>query len=100
MDHGEQEPTMDREEETIILRPTFPPSQVIYQRQDSWDVHKPLVPTAEKFTPGQAHTQRTIDKDRNEASVTTGKTDLRGKTMLNYYFHINCNLSLFILSLK
>ncbi|XP_053780854.1 centrosomal protein of 295 kDa isoform X3 [Desmodus rotundus] len=77
VDHGEQEPTMDREEETIILRPTFPPSQVIYQRQDSWDVHKPLVPTAEKFTPGQAHTQRTIDKDRNEASVTTGKTDLR-----------------------
>ncbi|KAM5316429.1 centrosomal protein of 295 kDa isoform 2-T2 [Glossophaga mutica] len=77
VDHGEQEPTTGKEEETIILRPTFPPSQVIYPRQDSWDIHKPLLPTAEKFTSDQAHIQHMIDKDINEASLMTEKTDLR-----------------------
>ncbi|XP_053526335.1 centrosomal protein of 295 kDa isoform X5 [Artibeus jamaicensis] len=76
VDHGEQEPTTGKEE-TVILRPTFPPSQVIYPKQDSWDVHKPLLPTAEKFTSGQAHIQCMIDKNVNEASLMTEKTDLR-----------------------
>lgn len=96
MDHGEQEPTNGKEQETIILRPTFPPSQVIYPRQDSWDVHKPLLPTAEKFTSGQARIQCMIDKDINEASLMTEKTDLPGKTILNKCFHINCKFLLFI----
>ncbi|KAF6102673.1 centrosomal protein 295 [Phyllostomus discolor] len=77
MDHGEQVPTTGKEQETIILTSTFPPSQVIYPRQDSWDVHKPLLPTAEKFTSGQAHIQCMIDKNINEASLMTEKTDLQ-----------------------
>lgn len=66
------------------------PSQVIYQRQDSWDVHKPLLPTVEKFTSGRAHIQHMTDKYINEANLMTEKTDLWGKIVLNKYIHMNC----------
>lgn len=90
MDHREQESTPGKEEETVILGSVVPPSQVIYQRQDSWDVLKPLLPTVEKFTSGQVHIQQMTDKYINEANLMTEKTDLRGKIILNKYFHMNC----------
>ncbi|XP_054433675.1 centrosomal protein of 295 kDa [Pteronotus mesoamericanus] len=76
VDHRAQESTTGKEEETIILSSAFSPSQVTYQRQDSWDVHKPLLPTTEKCTSGQAHIQHMTDKDINEANLMTEKTDL------------------------
>lgn len=62
VDHREQESTPGKEKETIILSFIVLPPQVIYQRQDSWDVHKPLLPTVEKFTSGRAHIQHMTDK--------------------------------------
>lgn len=80
MDHGEQGSTTGKEAAAAaMLSSTVPPSQVICQRQDSWDVLKPLSPAVEKFIPGQAHRQQTIDKYINEANLMTEKTDLRGK---------------------
>lgn len=89
MDHREQESTTGKEEETIILSSIVPPSQVIYQKRASWDIHKSMLPAVEKCTSGQAHIQQTIDKYINEANLMTQK-DLRGKIILNKYFHINC----------
>lgn len=79
MDHGEQGSTTGKEAAAAMLSSTVPPSQVIYQRQDSWDVLKPLSPAVEKFIPGQAHIQQTIDKYINEANLMTEKTNLQGK---------------------
>uniref|UniRef100_A0A671FZY1 Centrosomal protein 295 n=1 Tax=Rhinolophus ferrumequinum TaxID=59479 RepID=A0A671FZY1_RHIFE len=76
VDHREQESTPGKEKETIILSFIVLPPQVIYQRQDSWDVHKPLLPTVEKFTSGRAHIQHMTDKYINEANLMTEKTDL------------------------
>lgn len=86
MDHRDQESTTGKEAAAIILSSTVPPAQVTDQRQDSWDVHKPLSPAVEKFTSGQAHIQRTIDKYINEASLMTEKSDLQGKIILDQYF--------------
>uniref|UniRef100_G1Q3W4 Centrosomal protein 295 n=1 Tax=Myotis lucifugus TaxID=59463 RepID=G1Q3W4_MYOLU len=77
VDHGEQGSTTGKEAAAAMLSSTVPPSQVIYQRQDSWDVLKPLSPAVEKFIPGQAHIQQTIDKYINEANSMTEKTDLQ-----------------------
>ncbi|XP_036180595.1 centrosomal protein of 295 kDa isoform X2 [Myotis myotis] len=77
VDHGEQGSTTGKEAAAAMLSSTVPPSQVIYQRQDSWDVLKPLSPAVEKFIPGQAHIQQPIDKYINEANLMTEKTDLQ-----------------------
>ncbi|XP_059564136.1 centrosomal protein of 295 kDa isoform X6 [Myotis daubentonii] len=78
VDHGEQGSTTGKEAAAAaMLSSTVPPSQVIYQRQDSWDVLKPLSPAVEKFIPGQAHVQQPIDKYINEANLMTEKTDLQ-----------------------
>ncbi|XP_015441462.2 centrosomal protein of 295 kDa isoform X2 [Pteropus alecto] len=76
VDHREQESTTGKEEETNILSSIVPPSQVIYQRQASWDIHKPMLAAVEKCTSGQAHVQQMIDKYINEANLMTQK-DLR-----------------------
>nr|KAF6464489.1 centrosomal protein 295 [Rousettus aegyptiacus] len=73
VDHKEQESTTGKEEETIILSSIVPQSQVIYQRQASWHVHKPMLPAVEKCTSGQAHVQQMIDKYINEANLMTQK---------------------------
>ncbi|XP_054581775.1 centrosomal protein of 295 kDa isoform X2 [Eptesicus fuscus] len=74
VDHGEQGSTTGKEAAAAILSSTVPPSQVI--NKNSWDVLKPLSPAAEKFIPGQAHIQQTIDKYINETNLMTEKTDL------------------------
>uniref|UniRef100_A0A8C3VPW5 Centrosomal protein 295 n=1 Tax=Catagonus wagneri TaxID=51154 RepID=A0A8C3VPW5_9CETA len=76
MDYRKQEFPTGKEEETNILSSVVPSSQVIYQRQDSQDVHKPLLPAVETFTSGQTHIQQ-MDKYINEANLKTEKTDLR-----------------------
>lgn len=78
MDHEEQGSTTGKEAAAAILSSTVPPSQVIYKSQDSWDVLKPLSPAAEKFIPGQAHIQQTIDKYINETNLMTEKNRLEG----------------------
>ncbi|XP_032708691.1 centrosomal protein of 295 kDa isoform X3 [Lontra canadensis] len=51
LDPREQESTTGKEEERDILSSVLPSSQVHYQRQDSREVHQPLLPAVEKFTP-------------------------------------------------
>nr|XP_045750574.1 centrosomal protein of 295 kDa isoform X4 [Mirounga angustirostris] len=51
VDPREQESTTGKEEERGILSSILPSSQVLYQRQDSQEVHQPLLPAVEKFTP-------------------------------------------------
>ncbi|XP_077914826.1 centrosomal protein of 295 kDa isoform X9 [Halichoerus grypus] len=51
VDPREQESTTGKEEERGILSSILPSSQVLYQRQDSREVHQPLLPAVEKFTP-------------------------------------------------
>ncbi|XP_047548016.1 centrosomal protein of 295 kDa isoform X3 [Lutra lutra] len=50
LDPREQESTTGKEEERDILSSVLPSSQVHYQRQDSREVHQPLLPAVEKFT--------------------------------------------------
>ncbi|KAM8816807.1 centrosomal protein of 295 kDa [Rhynchonycteris naso] len=77
VEHREQEPTTDKEQETI-LSSAVPPSQVPYQRLGVLDVHRPLLPTEEKLPCAQAHIQQMIDnKYIGETSLMTEKTDLR-----------------------
>ncbi|XP_077636721.1 centrosomal protein of 295 kDa isoform X2 [Crocuta crocuta] len=76
-DHREQEPTTGKEEETNVLSSVVPASQVPYQKQDSGEVHKPVLPAVEKFTSGQTQLQQMIDKHINEANLMTEKTDLQ-----------------------
>ncbi|XP_016062279.1 PREDICTED: centrosomal protein of 295 kDa isoform X4 [Miniopterus natalensis] len=97
VDHRDQESTTGKEAAAIILSSAVPPAQVTDQRQDSWDVHKPLSPAVEKFTSGQAHIQRTIDKYINEASLMTEKSDLQAVDLdfpeLEYVFpNLHCQL--------
>lgn len=82
MDYRKQESPTDKEEETNMLSSVVPSTQVIYQRQDSQDIHKPLLPAVETFTSGQIHIQQMMDKYINEANLKTEKTDLKGK---NYF---------------
>lgn len=82
-DHREQEPTTCKEEETNVLSSVVPASQVPSQKQDSGEVHKPVLPAVEKFTSGQTQLQQMIDKHIKEANMMTEKTDLQGKMILN-----------------
>uniref|UniRef100_A0A8D1YZ80 ALMS motif domain-containing protein n=1 Tax=Sus scrofa TaxID=9823 RepID=A0A8D1YZ80_PIG len=77
VDYRKQESPTDKEEETNMLSSVVPSTQVIYQRQDSQDIHKPLLPAVETFTSGQIHIQQMMDKYINEANLKTEKTDLR-----------------------
>nr|XP_045364937.1 centrosomal protein of 295 kDa isoform X2 [Camelus bactrianus] len=77
MDHREQESPAGKEEETNVFSSLAPSTQVTYQRQDSRDVHKPLLPAVETFTSGQTHIQQMIDKYINEANLMAEKADLR-----------------------
>ncbi|XP_068411781.1 centrosomal protein of 295 kDa isoform X2 [Eschrichtius robustus] len=76
VDQREQESPTSKEEETNVLSSVVPSTQVIYQRQDPQDAHKPLLPAVETFTSGQTHIQQMIDKYINEANLMTEKTDL------------------------
>nr|XP_031531262.1 centrosomal protein of 295 kDa isoform X6 [Vicugna pacos] len=78
VDHREQESPAGKEEETNVFTSLAPSTQVTYQRQDSRDVHKPLLPAVETFTSGQTHIQQMIDKYINEANLMAEKADLRG----------------------
>uniref|UniRef100_G1M2H2 Centrosomal protein 295 n=1 Tax=Ailuropoda melanoleuca TaxID=9646 RepID=G1M2H2_AILME len=51
VDPREQESTTGKEDERDILSSILPSSQVLCQRQDSQEVHQPLLPAVEKFTP-------------------------------------------------
>jgi len=93
VDPREQESTTGKEEERGILSSILPSSQVLYQRQDSREVHQPLLPAVEKFTPGKTHMQRMIDKHINEANLMTEKTDLRIKLFRTVLLY---NLSSFL----
>lgn len=86
MDHREQESATGKEKETNILSSIVPSSQVIYQRQDSGEVHQPVLPALEKFTSGKTHMQQMMDKHINEANLMTEKTDLWAKIILNSTF--------------
>ncbi|XP_055272176.1 centrosomal protein of 295 kDa isoform X3 [Moschus berezovskii] len=77
VDHREQEPPAGKEEETNILSSRVPSTQDIYQRQDSQDVHKPLLCAVETLTSGQTYIQQIRDKYINEANLMTEKTDFR-----------------------
>lgn len=79
MDPREQESTTGKEDERDILSSILPSSQVLCQRQDSQEVHQPLLPAVEKFTPGKTHVQQMIDKHISEANLMAEKTDLRVK---------------------
>ncbi|VCX31118.1 unnamed protein product [Gulo gulo] len=76
LDPREQESTTGKEEERGILSSVLPSSQVHYQRQDSQEVHQPLLPAVEKFTPGKTYMQQMIGKHRNEANLMTEKNRL------------------------
>ncbi|XP_032708693.1 centrosomal protein of 295 kDa isoform X5 [Lontra canadensis] len=76
LDPREQESTTGKEEERDILSSVLPSSQVHYQRQDSREVHQPLLPAVEKFTPGKTHMQQMRGKHRNEANLMTEKNRL------------------------
>ncbi|XP_061060027.1 centrosomal protein of 295 kDa isoform X3 [Eubalaena glacialis] len=76
VDQREQESPTSKEEETNVLSSVVPSTQVIYQRQDPQDAHKPLLPAVETFTSGQTHIQQMIDKYINEANLMTEKTEL------------------------
>lgn len=89
MDYREQKSTTSKEEEMDILRSLVPSTQVIYQQQNSSDVHKSLLPAVEEFTSGHTHFQQTTDKYINEADLMPEKTDLQGKIILKEYFYIN-----------
>ncbi|XP_066894382.1 centrosomal protein of 295 kDa isoform X4 [Kogia breviceps] len=77
VDQREQESPTSKEEERNVLSSVVPSTQVIYQRQDSQDALKPLLPALETFTSGQTQIQQMIDKYINEANLMTEKTDLR-----------------------
>uniref|UniRef100_A0A452TME5 Centrosomal protein 295 n=1 Tax=Ursus maritimus TaxID=29073 RepID=A0A452TME5_URSMA len=62
VDPREQESTTGKEDERDILSSMLPSSQVLCQRQDSREIHQPLLPAVEKFTPGKTHVQEMIDK--------------------------------------
>uniref|UniRef100_A0A452Q7P2 Centrosomal protein 295 n=1 Tax=Ursus americanus TaxID=9643 RepID=A0A452Q7P2_URSAM len=62
VDPREQESTTGKEDERDILSSMLPSSQVLCQRQDSREIHQPLLPAVEKFTPGKTHVQQMIDK--------------------------------------
>ena len=91
MDQREQESPTSKEEETNVLSSVVPSTQVIYQRQDPQDAHKPLLPAVETFTSGQTHIQQMIDKYINEANLMTEKTDLWGKIICEQI--LSCKLS-------
>ena len=82
MDHREQEPPAGKEQETNVLSSRVPSTQDIFQRQDSQDVHKPLLCAVETLTSGQTHIQQMRDKYNNETNLMTEKTDFRGKFYL------------------
>uniref|UniRef100_A0A8I3PCI9 Centrosomal protein 295 n=1 Tax=Canis lupus familiaris TaxID=9615 RepID=A0A8I3PCI9_CANLF len=92
VDHREQESATGKEKETNILSSIVPSSQVIYQRQDSGEVHQPVLPALEKFTSGKTHMQQMMDKHINEANLMTEKTDLWAKIILNKLEHTFPNL--------
>ncbi|KAM6173614.1 LOW QUALITY PROTEIN: centrosomal protein of 295 kDa [Erethizon dorsatum] len=80
MGHPEQEPITSKEEETDktnILSSIVPSTQVIYQRQNSSDVHKSPLPAVEEFTPGHTHCQQIIDKHITKATWIPEKTDFQ-----------------------
>ncbi|XP_060976670.1 centrosomal protein of 295 kDa isoform X5 [Dama dama] len=77
VDHREQELPASKEEETNVLSSRVPSTQDIYQRQDSRDVHKPLLSAVETLTSGQTHIQQMRDKYITEANLMTEKTDFR-----------------------
>nr|XP_039318129.1 centrosomal protein of 295 kDa isoform X1 [Saimiri boliviensis boliviensis] len=60
MDDSEQEYTIGKEEETNILSSIVPSTQDTYQRQNSSDGHKSLLPEVEKTTCGHTHFQEMI----------------------------------------
>ncbi|XP_070221222.1 centrosomal protein of 295 kDa isoform X4 [Bos mutus] len=73
VDHREQEPPGGKEEETNVLSSRVPSTQDIYQRQDSQDIHKPLLCAVETLTSGQQMRDNYI----NETNLMTEKTDFR-----------------------
>uniref|UniRef100_A0A8C5YG57 Centrosomal protein 295 n=1 Tax=Microcebus murinus TaxID=30608 RepID=A0A8C5YG57_MICMU len=77
MDDREQESTTDKEDETNILSSIVPSIQVIYQRHNSSESHKSLLPAVEEFTSGHTHSPHITDKYINEANLILTKTDLR-----------------------
>ncbi|XP_043308649.1 centrosomal protein of 295 kDa isoform X5 [Cervus canadensis] len=77
VDHREQELPASKEEETNVLSSRVPSTQDIYQRQDSRDVHKPLLSAVETLISGQTHIQQMRDKYITEANLMTEKTDFR-----------------------
>ncbi|XP_055437626.1 centrosomal protein of 295 kDa isoform X4 [Bubalus kerabau] len=77
VDYREQEPPAGKEEETNVLSSRVPSTQDIYQRQDSQDIHKPLLCAVETLTSGQTHIQQMRDKYINETNLMTEKTDFR-----------------------
>ncbi|XP_069421246.1 centrosomal protein of 295 kDa isoform X1 [Ovis canadensis] len=77
VDHREQEPPAGKEQETNVLSSRVPSTQDIFQRQDSQDVHKPLLCAVETLTSGQTHIQQMRDKYINETNLMTEKTDFR-----------------------
>ncbi|XP_054226321.1 centrosomal protein of 295 kDa isoform X14 [Homo sapiens] len=77
MDDSKQESTTSKEEETNIISSIVPSTQDIYQRQNSSDVHKSLLPAVDETTCGHTHFQQMIDKYINEANLIPEKTDLQ-----------------------
>ncbi|OWK17209.1 hypothetical protein Celaphus_00013628, partial [Cervus elaphus hippelaphus] len=77
VDHREQELPASKEEETNVLSSRVPSTQDIYQRQDSRDVHKPLLSAVETLISGQTHIQQMRDKYITEANLMTEKKDFR-----------------------
>nr|XP_055212046.1 centrosomal protein of 295 kDa isoform X4 [Gorilla gorilla gorilla] len=77
MDDSKQESTTSKEEETNIISSIVPSTQDIYQRQNSSDVHKSLLPAVDETTCGHTHFRQMIDKYINEANSIPEKTDLQ-----------------------
>ncbi|XP_030650506.1 centrosomal protein of 295 kDa isoform X3 [Nomascus leucogenys] len=75
MDDGKQESTTGKEEETNIISSIVPSTEDIYQRQNSSDFHKSLLPIVDETTCGHTHFQQMIDKYINEANLIPEKTD-------------------------
>ncbi|XP_054380908.1 centrosomal protein of 295 kDa isoform X10 [Pongo abelii] len=78
MDDSKQESTTSKEEETNIISSIVPSTQDIYQRQNSSDVHKSLLPAVDETKCGHTHFRQMIDKYINEANLIPEKTDLQG----------------------
>nr|XP_054295292.1 centrosomal protein of 295 kDa isoform X2 [Pongo pygmaeus] len=77
MDDSKQESTTSKEEETNIISSIVPSTQDIYQRQNSSDVHKSLLPAVDETKCGHTHFRQMIDKYINEANLIPEKTDLQ-----------------------